>query len=144
MQRIYEKLKFAIQYYLCGVPDWKYYYSYRVAPFASDILTNLKYRNLDLNNINFSLKRCEYCPLQQLLIIMPPQMKKSLPKICGKVMSSKKVKKYFPQTFKLDVVKGLKYIYSEPIFEEIDEKEIFKEMENNIQCLNNAERIRLL
>lgn len=136
--------KFAIQYYLCGVKDWKYYYGYRVAPFASDILTNLKYRKLDINNINFNSSNCPYCPLQQLLLIMPPQMKKSLPKICGKVMSNNKLKKYFPQSFKLDVVKGLKYIYSEPIFEEIDEEEIFKEMENNIQCLNGAEKDRLL
>ena len=136
--------KFAIQYYLCGVPDWKYYYAYRVAPFASDILTNLKYKKLNMNSINFNDTECNYCPLQQLLIIMPPQMKKSLPKICGKIMNNKKLKKYFPQTFKLDVVKGLKYIYSEPIFEEIDEEEIFKEIENNILCLNSAERIRLL
>ena len=85
--------KYAIQYYLCGVPDWKYYYSYRVAPFASDILTNLKYRNMDMNTINFSKSNavCNYCPLEQLLIIMPPQMKKSLPKICNKIMSERKL-----------------------------------------------------
>lgn len=141
--------KYAIQYYLDGVPDWKYYYSYRVAPFASDILTNLKYRNMDMNDINFNKNNteCKYCPLKQLLIIMPPQMKKSLPKICNKIMNEKELKKYFPQTFKLDVVKGIKYIYSEPILEEInneDEEKIFEKIQVHVKCLNNAEKLRLL
>ena len=140
--------KFAIQYYMSGIPDWKYYYPYRVAPFASDILTNLKYRNMDINYINFNSNKeeiiCPYCPLKQLLIIMPPQMKKSLPKICRKVMNQNKLKKYFPQIFKLDVVNGLKYIYSEPILNEINDEEIFSEILKHLDCLNNAEKKRLL
>ena len=142
----FKSWKFTIEYYLCGVPDYKYYYPYSVAPFISDIYTNLKYLKLDMNNIKFNKKNngvC-YCPLEQLLIIMPPQMKNSLPKICKKIMSKKELKNNFPTTFKLNVVDGLKYIYSEPILNEINEKEIFSEIEKNLKLLNNAEKKRLV
>ena len=130
--------RFTFEYYLQGLPSWNFYYPYRVAPFVSDLVTNLKFPNSNMNKIEFVLGE-PYTPLQQLMIIMPPQMKKSLPKECVKIMNKKALKDNFPTTFKLDVVAGLKYIYSEPLLKDIDEKTILDELAKITDKLNNAE-----
>ena len=132
--------KFTFEYYMSGTPpSWTYYYPYRVAPFISDIITNLRFQNNNLNNLEFTLGT-PYTPLQQLLIIMPPQMKNNLPKECVKIMN--KFKEYFPTTFKLDALAGLIYIYSEPLLTEFNEKEVLDELEKTKSKLTNAEKNR--
>ena len=134
--------KFTFEYYMNGIPpSWSFYYPYRVAPFISDLVTNLKFPNLNINTIEF-VQGKPYSPLQQLMIIMPPQMKKSLPKECVKIMSKKELKKYFPTSFKLDALAGLKYIYAEPLLDEINEKEILDELAKATDKLTNAEKNR--
>lgn len=138
--------KFAFEYYILGIPSWRDYYPYRVAPFASDILTNLNYKNnnLNINNVKFKENK-PYSPYQQLMLILPPQKKSLLPKCYGDILNDKKYEKYFPKEFQIDFANGLKFIYSEPILPEVNEKEIFKEMEKCKDKLNktNIEREKL-
>jgi 5'-3' exonuclease len=135
--------KFAFEYYILGIPSWRDYYPYRVAPFASDILTNLNYKNnnLNINNVKFKENK-PYSPYQQLMLIIPPQKKNLLPKCYGDILSDKKFEKFFPKDFKIDFANGLKYWRSEPILSHVNEKEIFKEMEKCKDKLNktNIER----
>ena len=133
--------KFTFEYYLQGIPSWTFYYPYRVAPFVSDLITNLKFPNSNMNKIEF-VQGKPYTPLQQLMIIMPPQMKTSLPKECVKIMGKKELKDNFPTSFRLDALAGLKYIYAEPLLKEIDEKAVLDELAKVSDKLNNAEKNR--
>jgi len=137
-----KSFKFTFEYYLNGTPpSWNFYYPYRVAPFISDVVTNLKHRTFNMNSFEFT-KGIPYTPLQQLMIIMPPQMKKSVPKECAKIMTSSKFKKYYQTEFRLDVLAGLKFIYSEPLLNEINEKDVLTELKKNYDKLTNADKKR--
>ena len=48
----------------------------------------------------------------------------------------------FPTSFKLDALAGLKYIYAEPLLDEINEKEILDELAKATNKLTNAEKNR--
>ena len=122
-------------------PSWSFYYPHRVAPFISDLVTNLKFKNSNINKLEF-IKGVPYTPLQQLMIIMPPQMKKSLPKECVKIMNKKELKKYFPTSFKLDALAGLKYIYAEPLLNEINDDIILDELEKVMDKLTSVWKSR--
>ena len=138
----YKSWKFTFEYYMNGIPpSWSFYYPHRVSPFISDLVTNLKFKNSNINKLEF-FKGVPYTPLQQLMIIMPPQMKKSLPKECVKIMNKKELKKYFPTSFKLDALAGLKYIYAEPLLNEINDDIILDELEKVMDKLTNAEKVR--
>jgi 5'-3' exonuclease len=141
-QAFLKSWKYTFEYYLAGTPpSWSSYYPYRVAPFISDLITNLRFPNSNMNSIEF-VKSQPYTPLQQLLIIMPPQMKASLPKECVKIMSNKDLKKYFPTFFRLDALAGKIYIYSEPLLDEINDTEILEALAKVTEKLTNAEKNR--
>lgn len=137
-----KSIKFTFEYYLKGIPpSWNFYYPYRVAPFISDVLTNLKSYKFNMNSFEFT-QGVPYTPIQQLLIIMPSQMKHKVPKECSKIMTNKKFNKYYQKTFKLDALAGLKFIYSEPLLNELDEQIILEELKKNYDKLSNADKKR--
>lgn len=124
-----ESLMWTLRYYLVGIPDWRWYYPFRVAPFASDIYFNLK--QIDPNTFRFS-KSKPYHPFEQLLIVLPPQNSNMLPKSYAKLMNdiTSPVIEYYPIDFELDVVEGGKHIYSEPLLPEIDDEYLLSFIEN--------------
>ncbi len=65
-------------------------------------------------------------PLDQLMLILPPQMGHLLPKGYHNLMKTKLLP-YYPIDFELDVVLGGKHIYSEPILPMIDAGEVTRE-----------------
>ena len=135
-------MKFTFEYYLKGEPpSWNFYYPYRVAPFLSDILTNLKKYTFNMNSWEL-VKGIPYTPIQQLVRIMPPQMKKKVPKVCAKIMSDKRFIKYYQKDFKLDALAGLKFIYSEPLLNEIDEEILLEELQKQYNNLSKADKKR--
>ena len=75
-------LKWIIKYYLEGCIDWKWDYGYTHAPFASDLY---KYMievkdDFDINDLSiFKLDSTPFLPLEQLLIVLPPQSNQLLP-----------------------------------------------------------------
>tara|TARA_B110000977_G_C11085910_1_gene494699 strand:- start:1387 stop:2865 length:1479 start_codon:yes stop_codon:yes gene_type:complete len=105
------------KYYSCNLPpDWLYHYSYNHAPICSDLHEHLC--KIDCNDIKFVYDKTEpLCPFMQLLIVMPPQNATLLPFAFHKVVMHlvEQNDENFPKKFKLDVVKGLKNIYSEPL-----------------------------
>jgi 5'-3' exonuclease len=135
-----ESLRFTIDYYINSVPpSWSYFYPYRVAPFVSDLITNLNHK-MNINKINLPIgKPCT--PFQQLMLIIPPQLSNILPKEYASLMTNKTspIIKYFPTTFELDVAFGLIRIKSEPILEEINDKKIFEAMDSIDAKLNSAQ-----
>ena len=59
-----ESLVYCLQYYLVGVPSWKWYYPFRAAPLPSDILYFMRNKSLD-----FKFKKSKpFTPLQQYMM----------------------------------------------------------------------------
>ena len=61
-------------------------------------------------------------PLEQLLIVLPPSNACFLPSTYYDLVTDENsfLAEYFPRSFKIDVNKGLKNIYSEPILPSVD------------------------
>ena len=112
-----------IQYYVAGCTSWSFHYGFRVSPFISDVLAFLDETNFDLNSVKFELGK-PYTPYQQLMMILPPQMKHILPKSLGNLMTDPKklLVPYYPVDFRVEATLGLKWMYSEAILPEIDDE----------------------
>ena len=74
-------IRWSTYYYFQEIPDWNWFYPYDYPPFLSDIN---KYM-INMNDIKFK-KGKPISPLQQLLIILPPQMNFLLPKSLSKLI----------------------------------------------------------
>ena len=115
-----------------GIPSWDFYYTYRVAPCPSDFIEFMK------KNKNLKIKFEEadiISPIEQLLIVTPIQHVNILPWSFQFIYN-----KFEPIKFKLDVIKGGKNIYSEPILPKIDRHEI-KTLLRNVP-VSEIEKIR--
>jgi hypothetical protein len=114
-QMYLKSLEYTLQYYLVGVPSWRWDYPFRMAPMPSDILYFLKTVPQDLN-FKFSLDT-PYTPIEQLVMIQPPQTADIIPRATRQLMTSAKspIIQFFPIDFELDILAGEKFIYSEPI-----------------------------
>ncbi len=114
-----KSLKFTLLYYNDSCPSWSWYYPYRVAPLFSDIYFFLcSHENIDLNEkLSFS-KGKPLTPFEQLMFILPPQSKGNVPSVYHDLFVE--YKQYYPDTFRIDALQGLKYIYSEAILPKWD------------------------
>lgn len=117
----FESLMFTLHYYLKGVPSWNWHYKYRASPLVSDMFTIIHQLKYNLNSITFD-KDEPFTPYQQLMFILPPQMSYLLPPELADLMHNENspVIQYYPINFKIDVVSGIKTIYSEAILPEIE------------------------
>jgi 5'-3' exonuclease len=138
-----ESIVWTINYYLADIISWSFYYKGRVAPFISDVKFNLQ----SMPNINtffsFELDK-PYKPLHQLMMVTPPQSKSILPTKYGSLMTDTKspIKKYYPMNVELDVLSGLKYIYSHAILPHIDDKKIMMQLNKIDKILPNTDKKR--
>tara|TARA_B100001996_G_C18576067_1_gene560397 strand:- start:415 stop:702 length:288 start_codon:yes stop_codon:yes gene_type:complete len=63
-------------------------------------------------------------PIEQLLAVSPPQHSNILPFAANMLMRDPSLEFMYPRTVELDVIKGQKNIYSEPLLHPIDIKAI--------------------
>lgn len=119
-----QSLVFCLHYYLDELPSYTWYYPYHASPLPSDILRTLE-RVDDINEVFKFNKGRPYRPLEQLLLILPPQNDLLSNEIKNKVM--KKFPEYYPQNIDLDVLWGQKYIYSEPVLPDINVHQVLKQ-----------------
>jgi 5'-3' exoribonuclease 1 len=134
-----KNLIWTTQYYLCDMPSWAWYYKYRVSPFVSDIVTNLKSIK-DINSFNKFDKDESFTPFQQLLLVIPPSNIDLLPDMYKPLISSTKLSKYYVSNFELDVLDGLKYIKAEAILPEINTDDIIQSTKDIDDKLNVNEK----
>lgn len=121
-ERYLMTLYWNIQYYVAGCTSWSFHYGFRVSPMISDVLNFLVETNYDLNSVEFDMGK-PYTPYQQLMLILPPQMKHIVPKSLGNLMTDPKklLIPYYPIDFRVDATVGLKWMYCEAILPEIDD-----------------------
>ena len=138
-----ESLLFVVNYYFKGVPSWTWHYKYRVAPLPSDILTRVQDK-ADVNDgVVFELGT-PLKPLNQLMLILPPQMASIMPKAYQKLMllNGSPIKDMYPTSFELDVYPGQKLIYTEPLLPEIDVRRVVEATKAVEYLLSKPERER--
>tara|TARA_B100000780_G_scaffold276552_1_gene245353 strand:+ start:9666 stop:11441 length:1776 start_codon:yes stop_codon:yes gene_type:complete len=126
-----KSLMFTMEYYLTSTPAWNFGYDFRCAPLISDLLSYIK-NTPNALNVSFD-KGTPYKPLEQLYMVVPPQASKLLPKTYKDLITNidSPLIQYSPCDFKLDVVMGQKFIYSEPILPGLDDKKIISELKQH-------------
>lgn len=129
VQKYLESLVFTLHYYNKECPSWSWYYPFRVAPFFSDVYTNLTKLHFDINGIRFK-KGKPYTPFQQLMLILPTDSKHILPSEFHPLFE--KYSSFYPSAFRVDALQGMKYIYSEAIL---------SEMRSELQFLGDIQKI---
>lgn len=104
-----------LYYTTSEVPSWLYHYKHRMAPLPKDLVEIKCPEFVFENDIPMT-------PLQQLMIVLPPQNASMLPKMIADIVYDDKslVSHMYPRKFELDVLKGGKNIYSDPILPTMD------------------------
>ena len=138
-----EGLMFVTNYYLKGQPAWRWYYRYRISPLPSDVYDFIK-RTKDINKVINFKKTEPLKPLDQLMLILPPQMKHIMPDKYGELMTdiNSNVLDLYPVGFDLDVYPGQKLIYTEPLLPDMDIDRVLDATSNIESSLTASEKKR--
>lgn len=123
----YQYLKswyFCLHYYLDELPSWRWYYPHHASPLPSDLVRTLQ-RIKDINTSFKFEKGRAFKPFEQLMLVLPHK-NQMLGNKFKKVMA--KYPEYYPAKFKLNVLWGQKYIYSEPDLPNINAKIVLKDL----------------
>lgn len=112
IEKYFEGIQWTLKYYFNKCPDWLWFYPYEASPFISDIYEYLKTHTIQRAHFINGFKNIK--PLQQLLMVLPPQSKYLLPKSYQDVMT-KKLKEYYPISFEIDLVMKRKYWQGIPV-----------------------------
>lgn len=138
-----KSLLYVLNYYLIDCPSWSFYYRYRVPPMPSTILEVLGNDLSVINTIEFE-KGKPYTPFEQLMFILPPQMKDKLPKKIGDVMINEKhlCVPYYPIEFRVDASFAEKYIYAEALLPEFDDELLLETLRPIEETLTGKDKKR--
>ncbi len=135
-----KSLIFTLRYYLKGVPSWEWHYQYRVAPLMSDFNYTLQ---RSFTKIDFKFRKgVPYKPMEQLMLILPQDAGYLLPSEYASLMNNEQLAHFYPEEFELDVLAGMKHIYSEPILPQVDSKLVKRLMKSYDVSLTASERKR--
>ena len=133
-------LIWTLQYYTKeGVPSWTYHFKGRVAPCPSDFICFLK----NDSSFDYTFEKSDViAPIEQLVIVTPIQHANVLPWSFQQFY-----KELSPVKFHLDVLKGGKNIYSDPILPDIDRDDVNALLRNipvtEIEKLRNTIKTKL-
>lgn len=121
-------LVWILNYYYQGCISWNWYYQYLHAPTAVDLVHHLNDKE-NWKHIHLP-KGQPYKPLEQLMIVLPPQSNHLLPKAYGDMMEkdNSPVIEYYPKDFKLDTLYKRFFWQCEPILPKINEGFLKKEL----------------
>jgi 5'-3' exonuclease len=93
-------LYWIFQYYIHGLPSWEYYYPWHYPPLMVDIVHIMKQvPTKDLTTFDIGSPSL---PFVQLLSVLPPTNSHLLPEKLRVLFKDKKLKQYYPSTFKVD------------------------------------------
>jgi 5'-3' exonuclease len=102
-----EGISWVKHYYLNDCPDWLWLYKHHQAPFISDIYQYLIKNQLPEIKIidnKYSIK-----PLEQLIMVIPPEFANILPIECRTIFKNSNLQKYFPQDYDFDIFMKTKF-----------------------------------
>ena len=119
-------LKWTWLYYNNECPSWLWYYSFLNSPLSSDFFNFISLFDQEtFTNLWTNISFCNDKPLspfEQLLIVTPIQHYFILPYCLSLFLKEhgSEFEEIFPKTFRLNVVKGTKNIYSDPLLPDIN------------------------
>lgn len=97
-QEYLKGLRWVLEYYFKGCPDWKWFYPFHYAPFASDIA------DTSTSTVPFPKDSKPLTPLEQLMSVFPASSGKSfLPPALSRLMTESEIKDLYPEDFKIDM-----------------------------------------
>ena len=130
--RYLEGLRWVINYYLKGVPDWKWLYPYHYAPPASLLVEYIQnYQDINYEKLEFN---CPLLPFQQLLSVLPPQSAHLLPHPLSELLKDKSssLAQYCPDEVKIDLAGKKQEWEAVVLVPVIDYKVVLEEYNKNI------------
>ncbi|XP_054160745.1 5'-3' exoribonuclease 2-like [Oppia nitens] len=131
-------LCWVLMYYYQGCCDWKWFYPFHYAPFASDC------KNITEIEIKFDRKSRPFRPLEQLMSVFPAASSQNLPPSWRALMtaSNSSIIDFYPNTFKIDL-NGKKAAWmGVALLPFIDEERLFSALTNVYNNLTEDEIIR--
>jgi 5'-3' exonuclease len=95
-----EGMCWVINYYIKGVPDWKWFFPYHYAPMCSMLC-----EHIDMFIFKSYTRTISSTPFQQLLSVLPPKSAHLLPSPLNKLLTddNSSLKKNCPTDFKIDL-----------------------------------------
>jgi 5'-3' exoribonuclease 1 len=95
-----EGMQWVLSYYTTGVSNWKWFYPYHYAPFASSMAKNVQSFRFPVYGLTIP-----NTPYQQLLCVLPPKSANLIPYPLNTLLTNPNspIKKYYPDTFKVDL-----------------------------------------
>jgi 5'-3' exoribonuclease 2 len=131
-------LSWVLLYYYQGCPDWKWFYPFHYAPFASDFV--------DIANVEvkFDSDAQPFNPLEQLMSVFPAASSQNLPPTWRQLMSDLEspIIDFYPNTFKIDL-NGKKAAWmGVALLPFIDEDRLFNALQKVYPDLTEEEKKR--
>ena len=137
-QEYLEGISWVKQYYLNDCPDWLWLYKHHQSPFISDLyqylLSNSAPEIKVLDN-KYSIK-----PLEQLMMVIPPEFANILPVECRTIFKNPNLKKYFPNDYDFDIFMKTKFWMAYPEIANPNYDDFMKEI-NKIKLSDDAEKL---
>ena len=130
--------QWVLLYYYQGCPDWKWFYPFHYAPFASD------FKNIANISVKFDKTSQPFNPLEQLMSVFPAASSQNLPPTWRQLMSDPKspIIDFYPNTFKIDL-NGKKAAWmGVALLPFIDENRLFNALKKVYSNLTEEERNR--
>lgn len=125
-------------YYYQGCPDWKWFFPFHYACFASD------FKNIEQINVEFDRTAKPFKPLEQLMSVFPAASSKNLPPTWRELMSrnDSPIIDFYPTTFKIDL-NGKKAAWmGVALLPFIDEERLFAALKTVYKDLTESEKRR--
>lgn len=130
--------QWVLLYYYQGCPDWKWFYPFHYAPFASD------FKNIANITVKFDRDAQPFNPLEQLMSVFPAASSQNLPPSWRKLMSDpdSAIIDFYPNTFKIDL-NGKKAAWmGVALLPFIDENRLFNALKKVYSNLTEEEKSR--
>jgi len=142
-------LSWVKKYYFEDCPDWNWLYDHHQVPFISDLY---EYMKLEKILPLISIKNNKYLirPLDQLMMVIPPEISNILPNECQSIFKNKNLNKYFPKDFDFDIFMKNKFWMCYPEIPSPNYEDFIKEIqkivlsEDSLKLNKNFKPIEIL
>ena len=141
-------LVFCFRYYTEGVPSWGYHYPHRMAPLPGDLVRTLREGGDFLRGagagggaggggnggggnggggpaLDFDFELGEPLrPLELQMVVLPPSTEVLPGHMTDLMKEPSPLARFYPEEFELDVLRGEKFIYSDPLLPELSIEDV--------------------
>ena len=126
------------EYYFNDCADWKWLYHHHQVPFISDLYEHLKTNKM--KEITVIDNKYNIKPLEQLMMVIPPEFSNILPIECRSIFECKELKKYFPDDYDFDIFMKTKFWMCYPEIPNPNYNDFIVEI-NKIKLTEEAEKL---